>query len=107
MTTALVLLVCVIAGYVLYQLYAVLGRRIGRMPADAEATPARGAPTRRSAVESDPTLSSPAAQSAVPVLKGWDQSFDLAAFLTGAKTAYERVVKAFVSGDRDTLRPLL
>lgn len=36
-----------------------------------------------------------------------DQSFDVRAFLDGAKMAYEMIVTAFAEGDRKSLKPLL
>ena len=36
-----------------------------------------------------------------------DRSFDPSAFLSGASAAYEMIVGAFASGDRETLQPLL
>jgi predicted lipid-binding transport protein (Tim44 family) len=36
-----------------------------------------------------------------------DRSFDQAAFISGAKGAYEMIVTAFAEGDRKTLKPLL
>jgi predicted lipid-binding transport protein (Tim44 family) len=36
-----------------------------------------------------------------------DRQFDVEAFMSGAKTAYEMIVTAFANGERDALRPLL
>jgi predicted lipid-binding transport protein (Tim44 family) len=36
-----------------------------------------------------------------------DASFNAEEFLSGAKSAYEMIVRGFASGDRDVLRPLL
>jgi predicted lipid-binding transport protein (Tim44 family) len=94
-----------LAAIVLYQLYAVLGRRVGRQPEDS-AVPATTQPLR-------PT--DPAAQAAdegvaltgLAAVKAKDPSFDISRFLQGARSAYEMIVKAFAAGDRNQLRPLL
>ncbi|MDB5441428.1 MAG: hypothetical protein JWM33_3855 [Caulobacteraceae bacterium] len=104
--TVLIIILAVLAGIVLVKLYLVLGRQIGRQPEPATASAPGGQP-RKLGVPADPALDTPAAQSAIQTLKGWDQAFDLGAFMTGAKDAYGRVVQAFAAGDRDTLRPLL
>jgi predicted lipid-binding transport protein (Tim44 family) len=94
-----------LAAVLLYQLYAVLGRRVGRQPGEGgliqtprflrprDAAPAPDKPV-------DPALAG------LPALKARDSSFDPAKFLLGARTAYEMIVKAFVAGDRDALKPL-
>ena len=40
-------------------------------------------------------------------VKAKDPGFDIGRFLAGAKSAYEMIVKAFATGDRTQLRPLL
>lgn len=96
-----------LAAIVLYQLYAVLGRRVGRQPEDAAAegvsTVIRaGNQTGVAAEEADGV-----ALSGLAALKARDPGFDLDHFLGGAKGAYEMIVKAFAAGDRDQLRGLL
>ena len=94
----------VLAAVVLYQLYSVLGRRVGRQPEDLNPAPvARGA-TDEAAAD--------AARDGAPLtglaaLRARDPGFDVATFLHGAKQAYEMVVLAFAKGDRDTLRRML
>ena len=95
-----------LAAIVLYQLYSVLGRRVGRQPEDArpaEAAPAAvRAPDRRpDAADDGVTLGGLAG------LRARDPSFDVGRFLTGAASAYDMIVKAFAAGDRATLRALL
>ncbi|MDP1630116.1 MAG: TIM44-related membrane protein TimA [Caulobacter sp.] len=95
----------VLAAVVLYQLYAVLGRRIGRQPEDQPA--AALAP-----VDDDPALPSPEADgpedlSGLPALRARDPSFDVGHFLSGARQAYEMIVIAFAAGDHATLNNLL
>jgi predicted lipid-binding transport protein (Tim44 family) len=94
-----------LAAVVLYQLYAVLGRRVGRQPEDTptpDAVPAGGRPV--------PPLDAPddgVALTGLPAIKHRDPSFDLSRFLAGSKGAYEMIVRAFAAGDRETLQNLL
>lgn len=97
----------VFAAVVLYQLYAVLGRRIGRQPED-------GAPKSDAApVDADPvTAAEPApldapAPTGLNAIRAKDPSFEVAHFLNGARQAYEMIVIAFAAGDRATLQNLL
>lgn len=95
-----------LAAIVLYQLYSVLGRRVGRQPEDAPATEAARtglAPAERpiEPLDEGVTLSGLAA------VKARDPGFDVSHFLNGAKGAYEMIVKAFSEGDRATLKNLL
>ncbi|WP_158916464.1 TIM44-related membrane protein TimA [Caulobacter sp. S45] len=97
------LIFAVLAAVVLFQLYSVLGRRMGRQPEDA----AKGGPLRPAAER----LSARPEPSALPApglagLKARDPSFDPQRFLQGARTAYEQIVKAYASGDRDLLKRL-
>ncbi|WP_372781217.1 TIM44-related membrane protein TimA [Phenylobacterium sp.] len=97
-----------LAAIVLYQLYAVLGRRVGRQPEDSPAVP-----TTSSAVERGPDA--PALEASddgvsltgLAAVKAKDPAFDVSRFLGGAKSAYEMIVKAFAAGDRNKLRDLL
>lgn len=96
-----------LAALVLYQLYSVLGRRVGRQPEDSPAAEA-GAPAVR-------TLDRPVeamedegvALTGLAAVRHRDPSFDVSHFLQGAKTAYEMIVRSFAAGDRATLRNLL
>lgn len=95
-----------LAAIVLYQLYSVLGRRVGRQPGD-DPTPdlARNLPVRD---EPDVPLEDDGVQlTGLAALRARDPGFDLTRFLGGARSAYEMVVKAFAAGDRDTLKKLL
>jgi len=99
-----------LAAIVLYQLYSVLGRRVGRQPEDQPAatettSAALRAPTDRTgqaAEEADGV-----ALSGLAAVKAKDPGFDVARFLAGARGAYEMIVKAYASGDRALLRDLL
>jgi predicted lipid-binding transport protein (Tim44 family) len=95
-----------LAAIVLYQLYSVLGRRVGRQPGDtpaADAAPTGARPADRSQDLADDGVT----LTGLAALKARDPSFDAARFLGGAKTAYEMIVRAFATGDRATLRKLL
>jgi predicted lipid-binding transport protein (Tim44 family) len=93
-----------LAAIVLYQLYSVLGRRVGRQPEDqpATATPTGRAPDRPPEVIDDGV-----ALTGLAAVRAKDPSFDVTRFLGGAKGAYEMIVKSFAAGDRATLRNLL
>ena len=95
-----------LAAIVLYQLYSVLGRRVGRQPEDTPATEAAGAPVRPADRPLD-TVDETVSLSGLAAVKARDPSFDVSRFLGGAKSAYEMIVKAFAAGDRPTLRNLL
>ena len=110
----------VVAGVVLFRLYTVLGRRTGneRTRGGFRIGGAQPAP-----IASDDVLNLPdagatkttqqreapsgAVAQGVADLKLADKSFDIDKFLAGAKSAYEIILTAYASGDRDTLRPLL
>ena len=96
----------VLAGVVLFQLYAVLGRKVGRGP-EAAPHPAIGQPS----LDMPRIAAAPAEESApltgIAALRARDASFDPATFLKGARQAYQTIVKAFAEGDRATLKPLV
>ena len=95
-----------VAAVVLFQLYAVLGRRVGRQAEDlASAQPAPAA--REAAQPAVPGVTEPAALTGLAALRARDPSFDVARFMQGARQAFTMVVKAFAAGDRNTLKPLL
>ena len=95
-----------LAAIVLYQLYSVLGRRVGRQPEDNAAAEA-ARPAVRAADRPVEPLDEGVALTGLAALKAKDPAFDVSRFLSGAKSAYEMTVKAFAAGDRATLRNLL
>jgi predicted lipid-binding transport protein (Tim44 family) len=125
----------VIAIFVVWKLYSVLGTRTGaeRPPFDPtlrrdSAGPAPNAPPNGGNVIRLPTASDPFAppvQAADPqrwkdyaepgskvaagldAIAAADPSFAIASFLDGAKAAYEAIVVAFAQGDRNQLGALL
>lgn len=94
----------VLAAVVLYQLYSVLGRRVGRQPEDNVAAPPQAAPRE---VPPPEPIDDGVALTGLAALRSRDPAFDVGHFLHGAKGAFEMVVRAFAAGDRDTLKNLL
>lgn len=112
-----IVLLAMAAGFLLFRLYTVLGRRTGnerqhddlsrvpdRAPPKDQVAPAERPAARKGGVEL-PT-SGPIARALLEI-KLADRSFDSAAFLSGARSAYEMIVTAFARSERETLRPLL
>jgi predicted lipid-binding transport protein (Tim44 family) len=97
------IILAVLAAVILYQLYATLGRRVGRQPEDAPAAVPASGPTR--------DLKAPEvageALSGLAAMRARQSDFDIGHFLGGARQAYELIVKAFAAGERETLKPLL
>jgi predicted lipid-binding transport protein (Tim44 family) len=99
-----------IAGFFWFRLRSVLGRRTGsERPRGRPVTPPNEPSPERAAPLPPLTRPMPAAQgaSAVARLKSADRSFDEAAFLKGARGAFEIIVNAFAKGDTAALQPLL
>ena len=94
-----------LAVVVLYQLYAVLGRRMGRQPDEqaAAAAAVAGRAPERIAEPADDGVE----LTGLAAVKAIDPGFDLSRFLSGSKAAYEMIVKAFAEGDKITLGNLL
>jgi predicted lipid-binding transport protein (Tim44 family) len=98
------IILAALAGAVLYQLYAVLGRKVGRQPEDdALETAARNRPQAVDRADDEP----PVVLTGMAALRARDPGFDLAKFLGGARSAYEMIVVAFAERDRETLQGLL
>lgn len=97
----------VIALFVLFQLYNVLGKKVGRQPEeDARAQPAPAGDPAVGPAGRQPALDA-GTLAAVAALRSRDPAFDAARFLEGARQAYETIVRAYAAGDRTTLKPLL
>ncbi|WP_292052806.1 MULTISPECIES: TIM44-related membrane protein TimA [unclassified Brevundimonas] len=112
--TVQIVLFAVLAAFLLFQLYNVLGKKVGRQPEDnAKKAKAKGmviAPPLP--VGGDPKVQGqppvdPAIATAIAGLKERDPAFDPARFIDGARQAYETIVRAYARGDREALRPLL
>ena len=104
-----IVIFAVIAAFVLFQLYNVLGKKVGRQPEDdARAKPA----TLPVGAKAEPAAGRPGVLDAVTAasiagLKARDPNFDPVRFLEGARQAHETIVRAYAAGDRETLKPLL
>ena len=100
-----ILIAAMVAGVVLFRLYTILGRRTGHEPQPREE---RAASPTASALRPPPAErpAEPQARSLFDIQLA-DPSFETGHFLSGAKTAYELILKAFAAGDRTALKPLL
>ncbi|WP_372708387.1 TIM44-related membrane protein TimA [Brevundimonas sp.] len=97
----------VIAAFVLFQLYNVLGKKVGRQPEeDARAKPS-AVPTAAEATAARTNVLDAVTLASIAGLKTRDPNFDAVSFLEGARQAHETIVRAYATGDRETLRPLL
>jgi predicted lipid-binding transport protein (Tim44 family) len=120
-----IILFAMVAAFLILRLRSVLGRRTGneRRP-ESLSRPADSRPAERSADKvggnvvplgvrapaSPPlpmTKPTDAAAAGIERIRSVDPGFDPAAFLEGARTAFEMIVAAFAAGDRRQLRPLL
>ncbi len=101
------IILAVLAAFVLFQLYSVLGRRVGRRPGEGLApSPVKRVqsgpiPLTDQRLEAEPSFSGLAA------IRARDGKFDLPTFLSGAQSAYQTTVKAFAEGDRTALDSLV
>jgi predicted lipid-binding transport protein (Tim44 family) len=111
-----VILLAMVAGFIAFRLYSVLGRRTGneRSPEDRLRDQVTQPDAPRAAKTADfPTPSGGVGVLAGPVsralmdIKLADRKFDADRFLAGARAAYEMIVTAYGTGDRETLKPLL
>ena len=102
-----IVIFAVIAAIVLFQLYNVLGKKVGRQPEDGTKAPllpnAAAAPD---ATPRTPGLDA-ATLAAAASLRARDPAFDPAKFIEGARQAYETIVRGYAAGDRAALKPLL
>jgi len=117
-----IILFAVVAGFLLLRLRSVLGRRTGTEKrvdpfAPRPAPPPRPSPFSPPGASQGPVIdgqSTPVSDtppagktSGAGAIKAADASFDEAAFLKGARGAFEIVVNAFAAGDVAALKPLL
>ncbi len=100
-----ILIAAMVAGVVLFRLYTILGRRTGHEPQPQDrTTPAPASPALRPPAAE--RAGSPQPRSLFDIQLA-DPNFETGRFLTGARTAYETILKAFADGDRASLKPLL
>ncbi len=111
-----ILLFAAIAGFLVFRLRSVLGRRTGleqrRDPFQPPPAPPAPPAQPGAAQAVPPRLLAANGGAAAPggpaaALKAADPSFADAAFLQGARSAFEIVVNAFAAGDKAALEPLL
>jgi predicted lipid-binding transport protein (Tim44 family) len=110
-----ILLFAAIAGFLVFRLRSVLGRRTGNeRRRDPFATPPAGAPDkvvplppRGRTIEGVATPVAAAGSDGLAAVRAADPSFDQKRFLDGARGAFEIIVNAFAAGDTVALRPLL
>ncbi|WP_226636784.1 TIM44-related membrane protein TimA [Brevundimonas poindexterae] len=107
-----IILFAVIAAVVLFQLYNVLGKKVGRQPEeDARAQP--GGAAGKEGAEGGPATTANGTPldattlAAIAGLKARDPGFDPHRFLDGARQAHETIVRGYAEGDREALKPLL
>lgn len=106
MQLLVIVIFALLAAVVLYNLYAVLGRRIGRQPTDEPQPAVAGVGTDRSLPQPD-RAAGDVELTGLAAVKARDPSFDVDKFIDGARSAYQMIVKAFAAGDRATLKGLL
>jgi predicted lipid-binding transport protein (Tim44 family) len=114
-----IILLAMIAGFIAFRLYTVLGRRTGHERSPDEQVrvpdPVRAKkPQPKDNVVTLPERGSAGTTAAVgPLARGLmdiklaDRYFDDEKFLQGARSAHEMIVTAYAKGDRETLRPLV
>jgi predicted lipid-binding transport protein (Tim44 family) len=115
-----IILLALFAGFVIFKLRSVLGRRTGherRRPdpfsessqsndnGNVVRLPDRSADSAEAQEEAEASPDSMAA--GVMRIKLADESFDEREFIQGAKSAFGMIVEAYAKGDVDALRPLL
>ena len=101
-----IVLFAVIAAFVLFQLYNVLGKKVGRQPEDDVRAQPKAVLAVPDAAQKAPVID-PHTLSAIQGLKARDPAFDPVRFLDGARQAHETIVRGYASGDREALKPLL
>jgi predicted lipid-binding transport protein (Tim44 family) len=106
-----------VAGFLLFRLRSVLGRRTGnerrrpdpfapRPAAPPAPTPAPVNAAPAKLVQAAPAAAVPAGEG-LSALQAADPNFNPDAFLAGARSAFEIILKAFAAGDTAALQPLL
>ncbi len=105
-----------IAAFVLFRLKSVIGTRTGYeappdyLTRDRAGGPAQPGPQPAAEDEEDDAAERQvpeAARPAIAAMREAEPGFSVGEFLNGARSAYEMILMAFESGDRETLRGLL
>src|SRR5690348_304742 len=116
-----IILFAMVAAFLVLRLRSVLGRRTGTeqrrdlFPPRPPEAPTDNVVSLTDRTKASATGAAPAAADSGPVplatqiaaVRNADPSFDEAAFLHGARGAFEIIVRAFAAGDLTALRPLL
>ncbi len=114
-----IILIATVAGFILFRLYMVLGRRTGheRPPQENHRFGRLGrlgrVPAEDTVGAAPQQLGASAERPSDPVASGLfdiglaDRRFDREQFLKGARAAYEMILTAFAGNDRETLKPML
>jgi predicted lipid-binding transport protein (Tim44 family) len=113
-----IILFALVAAFLCYRLWSVLGRRNPIDPPTPKATIIPPGVATGNVVPLATRLAAPLAPRPVDVstdplgagiaaIRGADPNFRPETFLSGARQAFEMIVKAFAEGDTATLRPLL
>ena len=108
-----IVLLAMVAAFLALRLYSVLGKRTGHEqtlaapPADA---PVVGSPlavdeARPSLAPPSDNVFEPSAATGVRAIIAADNSFDVARFVEGAKSAYRMILEAYWRGDEATFAP--
>ena len=113
-----IILFAMVAGFLILRLRSVLGRRTGneRPPSDrfsmkpdprAEAPKPPGPEALPAPEAANGTGPAEGAAGGLAQIRSIDPTFDPAAFLAGAKIAFEMILTAFAKGDEVKLKPLV
>jgi len=105
-----ILIFAVIAGFLIFRLRSVLGRRTGN---ERPRSNPYSRPSETESVASDNVVTLPGRQrdagqqSGITQIRIADPDFEPTEFLGGARMAFSMIIEAFAKGDTATLRPLL
>lgn len=105
-----VVLLAMVAAFLALRLYAVLGKRTGHEPLPRAAEERIGVPVPARTIDAVPEQREighrnveSGAENGLRAVIAADQSFDVAQFIDGAKSAYRMILEAFWKGDEETL----
>jgi predicted lipid-binding transport protein (Tim44 family) len=105
--TIVIAVLAVAAGFILYRLYTVLGRRTGAEPPPQPVTPQGATPPSARLAFGAPLAVNETGNQGLTAIVRADPSFDIDRFMAGARAGYEQIVNAFAKGDREALQRLL
>ena len=104
------IVLALIAGFVFFKLFSVLGKQTGAPPPvfrEDHAAEDGPRPVHVSTTDEDQSPLEDEMVGDLQKIAQKDPNFSQREFVTGAKAAYEMIVKAFSEGDHDTLQSLL